>query len=124
MMNVQFYKNTKTGEVTYSILGAEHVLTADEIELKANSTDAATEKHVPVVTIEGRKVHVEVGSTLHPMTEEHHISFICLVSDQKVELKKLEATSAPVADFLLAEGEEVREVYEYCNLHGLWVKKD
>ena len=30
--------------------------------LEANSTDAATEKHVPVVTVEGDTVHVEVGS--------------------------------------------------------------
>ncbi len=122
-MNVQFYKNTKTGEVTYSILGKDHVVPEGEVELKANSTDAATEKHVPVVTVEGDKVHVEVGSTLHPMTPEHHIAFICLVTGDKVELKKLDPTSAPIADFVLAPGEKVKEVYEFCNLHGLWVKK-
>lgn len=122
-MNVQFYKNTKTGEVTYSILGKDHVVSEEEVELKANSTDAATEKHVPVVNVEGDKVHVEVGSTLHPMTAEHHISFICLVTGDKVELRKLDPLSAPSADFVLAEGEKVEKVYEYCNLHGLWVKE-
>ena len=48
------------------------------VELKANSTDAAGEKHVPVITVEGNKVHVVVGSVLHPMTEEHSIQFIAL----------------------------------------------
>lgn len=26
----------------------------------------------------------------------------------------------PVADFCLCDGEQVEEVYAYCNLHGLW----
>ncbi len=121
-MNVKFYKNTKTGEVTYSVIGDSHLVGEDEVELVANSTDAATEKHVPVVTVEGTKVHAVVGSTLHPMTEEHHIAFIALVTDQKVELKKLLSTGAPEADFVLADGEKPVAVYEFCNLHGLWIK--
>lgn len=122
-MNVKFYKNTKTGEVTFSILGSQRELDADEIELVANTTDAATEKHVPVVTIEGDKVHAVVGSVLHPMTEAHYIGFIALVTNQNVVLKKLNHTGKPEADFVLAEGEKPEAVYEYCNLHGLWVKE-
>lgn len=122
-MNVKFYKNTKTGEVTYSVIGDSHLVGQDEVELVANSTDAATEKHVPVVTVEGTKVHAVVGSALHPMTEEHHIAFIALVTDQKVELKKLLPTGAPEADFVLADGEKPVAVYEFCNLHGLWIKE-
>ena len=44
--------------------------------LKANTTDAAKEKHVPVVTVDGNKVVVNVGSVDHPMTPEHLINFI------------------------------------------------
>lgn len=121
-MNVTFYKNTKTGEVTFSVIGDKHVAREDEVVLKANSTDAATEKHVPVVTVEGNKVHAVVGSALHPMTAEHHIAFIALVTDQKVELKTLDPVGKPEADFVLADGEHPQEVYEFCNLHGLWVK--
>ena len=104
-MNVQFYKNTKTGEVTYSILGDKHVVGEDEVVLNANATDAATEKHVPVVTVEGKKVHAAVGSVPHPMTVEHHIAFIVLVTDQKVELKTLDPLGKPEAEFVLADGE-------------------
>ncbi len=121
-MNVKFYKNTKTGEVTFSVIGDSHLVGEGEVELVANSTDATTEKHVPVVTVEGNAVHAVVGSVRHPMTEEHHIAFIALVTDQKVELKKLVPTGSPEADFVLAEGEKPVAVYEFCNLHGLWVK--
>jgi superoxide reductase len=120
-MNIKFYKNQKTGEVTLSLLGLEN--DAENVELKANSTDAVKEKHVPVLTVNGNKAHVQVGSILHPMTAEHHIAFICLVTDQKAEMKRLDPTGKPEADFVLAEGEKPVEVYEYCNLHGLWVVK-
>ena len=41
--------------------------------LKANTTDAAVEKHVPVVTQDGNKVSVAVSSVEHPMLPEHYI---------------------------------------------------
>lgn len=122
-MNIQFYKNTKTGAITYSILGKDHKVEEGDVELVANSTDAAQEKHVPVATVEGNKVHVEVGSVLHPMTEAHYIDFIVLATDQKVELKRLAHDGQPIADFALADGEKPEAVYAYCNLHGLWIKK-
>lgn len=120
-MDVKFYKEKESGLVVFSLLPKE----GDDnyIELKANSIDAATEKHVPVVSIEGNKVHVEVGSTIHPMTVEHHIAFIACVTDDVVQVKYLKKTGEPKADFELAEGEKVKAVYEYCNLHGLWVKE-
>jgi superoxide reductase len=86
-------------------------------KLEANSTDAAQEKHVPVVTKEGDTLKVAVGSTLHPMLPEHHIEWIALVADGKVEFKFLKLTQEPKAEFsAVASG----EIYEYCNLHGLW----
>ena len=58
-------------------------------KLKANSTDAAKEKHVPVVTKENGRIKVAVGSTLHPMLPEHHIEWIALVAGNRVEFKFL-----------------------------------
>lgn len=120
-MEPKFFKDTKTGEVVLGLLNKKEG--SEYVELKANSTDAAKEKHVPVITVDGNKVHVVVGSIPHPMTEEHHIAFIALVTSEKTELKQLNHTGKPEADFVLAEGEKVVEAYEYCNLHGLWVKK-
>jgi superoxide reductase len=117
-MMINFFKNKKTNEVVMGMKKGE-----DWMELKANSTDAAKEKHVPVVEANGKKVTVKVGSVAHPMTPEHHIVFICLVTNKKNTLKNLDPTGKPEAEFELAEGEKVVEVYEYCNLHGLWVYK-
>lgn len=92
-------------------------------ELKANTTDAAQEKHVPEVSIEGNLVKVKVGSVEHPMTEEHHIAFIYLETENGVARKDLNHTGKPEAVFALAEGEKPVAAYEYCNLHGLWKKE-
>ena len=92
-------------------------------ELKANTTDAAQEKHVPEVSVEGNLVKVKVGSVEHPMTEEHHIAFIYLETENGVARKDLDHTGKPEAVFALAEGENPVAVYEYCNLHGLWKKE-
>ena len=51
------------------------------VELVAGSTDAAQEKHVPVVTKKCKTVKVDVGSVAHPMTEEHLIEWIALETE-------------------------------------------
>lgn len=92
-------------------------------ELKPNTVEASQEKHLPVVTIEGNSVKVKVGSVEHPMTEEHHIAWIYLETEQGGQRKKLAVGSKPEAEFALAGGDKVVGVYEYCNLHGLWLTK-
>ncbi len=90
------------------------------VELVPGTTDAAVEKHVPVIKAEGQKVVVEVGGVAHPMVAEHYIEWIVLETEkgyQKVDLKPEEA---PRAEFALVEGDKVVAAYAYCNLHGLW----
>lgn len=88
--------------------------------LDPNTTDAATEKHVPVAKVDGNKVEVVIGSVEHPMTDEHHIAFILLETDKGVQRKNLDPAGEPKAAFMLADGEKAIAVYEYCNLHGFW----
>ena len=92
-------------------------------ELVANTTDAATEKHVPFVKVEGNKVLVQVGETIHPMLPEHYITWIIVQTDTRVLRANLTPGNKPKAEFVLNEGEKAVAVYEYCNLHGLWVNK-
>ena len=120
MLPVRFYKNAKTGEVILSLEGENDT---ELVLLNANSTDAAKEKHVPEVRIEGNKVNVQVGSVAHPMLENHYITMITLVTNKKAIRRNLKPGEAPVAEFNLIEGEKPVAVYEYCNLHGLWVKE-
>ncbi len=89
-------------------------------ELVANTTEAAFEKHIPAAVIDGNKVSVAVGSTLHPMLEEHYIKFVVLETDKGYQVKNLVPGTEPKAEFVLADGEKAVAVYEYCNLHGLW----
>ena len=89
-------------------------------ELIPNTTDAAQEKHVHVVTVDGNTVSVTVGSVEHPMLEEHFITFIALETKQGVQRKALAPGEKPTAVFALAQGDVPVAAYEYCNLHGLW----
>ena len=88
--------------------------------LEAGVTDAAVEKHVPAVTVDGNLVKVVVGSVVHPMAEEHHIAWIALETERDAYIHWLKPGEAPEAVFALAEGQKAVAVYEYCNLHGLW----
>lgn len=88
------------------------------ILLSANTTDGATEKHVPVIEMTADSIIVKVGSVVHPMEEAHFIEFIEIVADDKVYRKFLKPGQEPVAVFnLTAKNVTARE---YCNLHGLW----
>ncbi len=89
-------------------------------ELIPGTTDAALEKHVPVYEVNGNIVTVTVGSVEHPMTPEHYIQWIAIKTKNGNQRKILTPTDAPKATFALIDGDEVLEVYEYCNLHGLW----
>lgn len=88
--------------------------------LTANTTDAAQEKHVPVVEVDGNKITVKVGSVAHPMTDAHLIQWIYLQTKKGGQHRYLTPADKPEAVFLVAEGDEPLVVYEYCNLHGLW----
>ena len=104
------------------------VISRDELklegwkELMAGSTDAAQEKHVPVVSKKCKQVKVDVGSVSHPMTEEHLIEWVAIETAQGYQVKYLKAGDAPVCTFSLADGDSLVAVYAYCNLHGLGAK--
>lgn len=89
-------------------------------ELKAGVTDAALEKHVPVCEVKDGRLTVKVGSVEHPMTKEHYIAFIIAKAGETVMRRELTLEDKPEAEFCLNGYHGNVEVYEYCNLHGLW----
>lgn len=91
--------------------------------LTANSTEAATEKHIPVVEINEGVAKVTVGEALHPMEEAHYIEWIYLETSKGYKRALLHPGEEPIASFALLEGEVVIRAFAYCNLHGLWVKE-
>ncbi|HAH79017.1 MAG TPA: desulfoferrodoxin [Ruminococcaceae bacterium] len=120
MSEIEFYRCEVCGNIVALLKKGGGTLTCcgqAMTKLKANSTDGAKEKHVPVVTREGGRLKVAVGSVPHPMIPEHHIEWIALVSGRRLEFKYLKPGEKPEAEF---EDAESGTVYEYCNLHGLW----
>lgn len=101
--------------------GVKMICCGEEMtELKPNTVDAAKEKHVPQITVEGSRVTVNVGSVDHPMLKEHFIQWIYLQTSQGGHRKCLSPGDAPMAEFMMTDGEEPIGAFEYCNLHGLW----
>lgn len=92
------------------------------VEMVPGTSDGATEKHVPVVKQDGRKVMVDVGEAAHPMQEAHFIGWIAIETKEGFQIKKLSPDQEPKAEFVLSESDELVAAYEYCNLHGLWKK--
>lgn len=102
--------------------GGTLVCCGDEMELLTEKTAAAEgkEKHVPVVTISGKKVNVKIGSIEHPMADDHYIVLIQVIKNGKVIAgKRLYPGQKPEATFEL---EDTNGIYvrELCNKHGLW----
>lgn len=88
-------------------------------ELHANLVDASHEKHLPVVADRSKcSMKVQVGSTEHPMTPEHHLDFIALETERGVQVVRLKPDGGPHACFAIRS--TPRAIYSYCNLHGLW----
>ena len=87
--------------------------------LSENTTDAAQEKHIPVIEKIDGGYKVSVGSILHPMDEKHYIEWIeLLTNDGKAYRQFLNPGDEPVAIFKVDNpGVSARE---HCNLHGVW----
>lgn len=101
--------------------GGTLVCCGQDMTLMTEKTaDSATEKHVPLIEKIQGGYQVTVGSTLHPMTEEHWIQWIELIADGVVMRKELSPEDEPKAVFAFEGDAEKISAREYCNLHGLW----
>ena len=88
-------------------------------ELVPNTAEASVEKHLPDVTVSGDSIHVQVGSTPHPMEAEHHISFVYVETERGGQRKCLKVGEEPKLTFSFS-GDKPIAVFAYCNLHGMW----
>ncbi len=86
-----------------------------------NTTDAAKEKHVPVIEKLGEGIKVSVGSIAHPMEDKHFIEWIEVFDGNTVYRRYLVPGAKPEAQFPVNSGPV--KVREYCTLHGLWESK-
>ena len=122
-MELKFYKCKHCGNFVAVVKasGAPISCCGEKMtEIVPGTTDAAAEKHVPVVEVKDGKVIVTVGEVAHPMAPEHYIEWIAISTDQGNQRKILEPGDKPMACFALCDGEKFEAAYAYCNLHSLW----
>ncbi len=92
-------------------------------KVMANKTEAATEKHIPVVNIKENNATIAVGEIPHPMTEEHYIEWIYIITNLREIRYNLNPNAKPEVELTPEKNEIIKEVYSYCNLHSLWLNK-
>lgn len=120
MKNLEFYECGECGFLKVELEDNGSDCCMEMTMLVPNTTDAATEKHMPVATFEGEYLTVKVGEVAHPMTAEHWIQAIYIVTDNGILAKKeLANTDQPEYTFKI-DGAKEADVYVHCNLHGVW----
>jgi superoxide reductase len=117
----EVYKCEKCGNIVEVSFGGGGTLVCcgdPMILLTENTTDAAQEKHVPVIEKVDGGYKVTVGSVAHPMADDHYIVWIELIADGKSYRHFLNPGDAPEATFMLDAARVTAR--EYCNMHGHW----
>jgi len=91
-------------------------------KMEPQSGPEGKEKHLPVAERAGNKISVSIGSVLHPMTEEHYIEWIEIISGANGQRMFLNPGDEPKESFVLDNTDEEITIRAYCNVHGLWSK--
>ena len=112
MRRGKFYVCPVCGNAVRSI--GEAVVSCCGITLPPCEAEEAGGEHPIRAEITEDEYYVTVD---HPMTREHHISFLAAVSDQTVQFVKLYPEGSAEARFKI---DRVRKLYAYCNRHGLF----
>ena len=114
------------GNMVATVYGSAGTLVCcnqDMNHIEEQTAEMKTEKHVPMIEVDGNKVTITVGSTIHPMTDEHWIEWIEILTDDGKSYRQfLKPTDEPIAVFLVES--KVVSAREHCNLHGLWVNSN
>jgi len=119
---LEIYKCMDCGNIVEVLHGGEGGLVCCDQPMKLmteNTTDAAKEKHVPVIEKVTGGFRVKIGSVPHPMEEKHYIEWIELLVDGRSYRQFLEPGMQPEAIFFV-KAKDHPAAREYCNLHGLW----
>lgn len=121
-MSAKFYICRHCGNLVGMInnSGVPMVCCGEKMQaLEANTTEAAGEKHIPAVTVDGGTVKVTVGEVKHPMQPEHYIQWVYVQTEKGGQRKSFKPGDEPTTTFSVVD-DKVVAVYAYCNLHGLW----
>ena len=124
---LEFYRCKICGNLVQVLLNGvgELICCGEAMELLEPNTNEIDmgEYHVPVFMYDKEKGDiVRVGKEPHPMTEEHHIEFIQVISNDKkcAKIHYLEPGEEPRMYLKNIMDNHGACAVEMCNLHGLW----
>ena len=124
---INFYECRHCGNIVMFVKssGVVSICCGDQMQMMVPGTsDGATEKHVPVIIVNGDRVVVKIGEKNHPMEKDHYIEWIVLETNKGIHATHLDYDDKDAAaGFTLQDGEHAIAAYEYCNIHGLWMKE-
>jgi superoxide reductase len=86
--------------------------------LETKTEDQGFEKHLPVIERDDDDIVIKVGDIDHPMTDDHYIEWIELMTPTTIYRQRLHPGMKPIAKFE-TEAKDI-QVRIYCNVHGLW----
>jgi superoxide reductase len=123
MKTQKFFRCSHCGNLISNLIdsGVRIVCCGEPMEeLVPNTVEASVEKHIPVISKADCGFKVQVGSLPHPMTPEHHISFVYVKNENGGQRHNL--SDKPETEFCSCKDKPVA-IFAYCNLHGLWMKE-
>ena len=124
---MKFYRCKKCGQIVGMVkdTGVPMICCGSEMEAMTpySNDNGLGEKHVPVYKLKRGQLEVNIGSIPHPMISDHYIEWVAIVTNKGNQRKCLKPGDAPIVKFFLDKDETPREIFVYCNLHSLWVKK-
>ena len=120
---MKVFKCNKCGNLIYILDEGKGKISCcgeEMVEVKANTVDAAKEKHIPSCEVEKGTVEVTIGEVIHPMDKDHYIEFV--IAEYKDSMLKYDFVPGmdPICYFDYEKG---MKIYAYCNKHGLWMKE-
>lgn len=129
MEKFDLYRCETCGNIVEIIFAGNGELVCCEKPMKKlipkTKEEAMMEKHVPIYEkISENCAEIRVGEILHPMLDEHYITFIQAISKDKSlsQLQFLYPHQEPKMKLALDFPYSFSR--EYCNLHGLWQSEE
>jgi superoxide reductase len=135
MEKVKFYQCSECKQII-QIINNSHAIPVchnNNMELlKVNTIESVFEKHIPIIKnikkddiqIQINEYDIQVGSVPHPMILEHHIEWILVVTDSNnFYFHKFNVGDEPKHTFCIPNSEKIKQIYEHCNIHGLYLNE-
>ena len=113
MLRSKFYVCPVCGNVLHSM--GEALVSCCGVTLTAAEAETADERHNLTVEQVEEEYYVTVE---HEMTKQHYISFLALVTSDRMEFQKLYPEGPAACRFRLRG---MGKLYLFCNRHGLMV---